>query len=134
MARLRRSAAALQALGVHFEIVLTSPLVRARQTADILAAGLTPKPPVHTIDSLAPGSAYAAFLADVAKHARGSDVACVGHEPDLGQLAARLLGAKGSIEFKQGAVCRIDIDSIPPSGPGHLRWLITPRMLRHLRT
>jgi phosphohistidine phosphatase len=133
IARLRRSVRGLQALGVKFDIVLTSPLVRARQTAEILAAGFSPRPPVHTIDSLAPGGAYASFLDDLGKHARGTAIACVGHEPDLGELAARLLRARGSIELKKGAICCIDLDSVPPSGPGHLKWLATPRMLRHLR-
>jgi phosphohistidine phosphatase len=133
IARLRRSARGLQALGLHFDVILTSPLVRARQTAEILAAGFTPKPPVRTIDSLAPGSAYAGFLDDLGTHTRGTAIACVGHEPDLGELAARLLRARGTIEFKKGAICRIDLDSLPPSGPGHLKWLATPRMLRHIR-
>lgn len=134
VARLRRSAEALEALGVHFDIVLTSPLVRARQTAETLAAHLSPKPPVQVIDTLAPGESYASFLDDLAKIARGTDVAAVGHEPDLGQFAARLIGAKQPIELKKGAVCRIDLDGLPVTAPGHLRWFITPRMLRRLRT
>ena len=50
----------------------------------------------------------------------------MGHEPDLGQLAARLIGAKAPVEFKKGAICRIDLDGLPLSGPGHLRWFVTP--------
>jgi phosphohistidine phosphatase len=130
IARLRKEAAALEALAITFDTILTSPLTRAKQTADVLAAGLSPHPPVHVIASLAPGGSHAAFLADLEKHARRSHVACVGHEPDLGQLAARLIGAKRPIEFKKGAIGRIDLDGLPPSGPGHLRWLVTPRMLR----
>jgi len=130
VARLRKEAAALKTLDVTFDVILTSPLTRAKQTADVLAAGVSPHPPVHAIQSLAPGGTHAAFLADLAKHTRRSHVACVGHEPDLGQLAARLIGAKGAIEFKKGAICRIDFDALPVSGPGHLRWFVTPRMLK----
>ena len=45
---------------------------------------------------------------------RKASIAIVGHEPNLGELAARLLGAKGAIEFKKGAVCRIDFEVFPP--------------------
>jgi phosphohistidine phosphatase len=130
--RLRQAAAALTRLGVTFDVVLTSPLTRARQTADLLAGGIAGRPAVHTIDSLSPGGSYAAFLDDLAKHGRRSHIACVGHEPDLGQFAARLVGAKRPIEFKKGAICRIDVDALPLSGPGHLRWFVTPRMLRRI--
>jgi phosphohistidine phosphatase len=130
--RLRKEAAALKVLATTFDTILTSPLTRAKQTADVLAAGLSPHPPVHIIQSLAPGGSYAAFLADLDKHAKRSHIACVGHEPDLGQFAARLVGVKGAIEFKKGAICRIDLDALPLSRPGHLRWLVTPRMLRHI--
>lgn len=128
--RIRKEAVALQALGITFDTILTSSLTRAEQTADALAAGLSPRPPVRAIASLAPGGSHAAFLRDLEKHAERSHVACVGHEPDLGQLAARLIGARRPLEFKKGAICRIDLDGLPPSGPGHLRWFVTPRMLR----
>jgi phosphohistidine phosphatase len=130
--RLRQAAAALTGLKVSFDVILTSPLARARQTADLLAAGLSSHPPIHTIESLSPGGSYAAFLDDLARHSRRSHIACVGHEPDLGQFAARLLGAKRPIEFKKGAICRIDLDALPLGGAGHLRWFVTPRMLRRM--
>ena len=60
-------------------------------------------------------------------------VALVGHEPELGELAARLLGARGAVEFKKGAVCRIDVDALPPTAPGALRWLLPPKVLRSIR-
>ena len=54
----------------------------------------------------------------------------VGHEPCLGELAARLLGMRKPLEFKKGAICRIDVTALPPTGPGRLRWFLTPRILR----
>lgn len=130
VSRLRKEAAGLNELGVTFDVVLTSPLTRARQTAELLAEALPGRPPVQTMESLSPGSSYATFAEELSKHARRSRIACVGHEPDLGQLAARLIGARRPIEFKKGAVCRIDLDSLPLTGPGHLRWFVTPRILR----
>ena len=51
----------------------------------------------------------------------------------IGELAARLLGSRHPIEFKKGAVCRIDIDDLPPAGPGDLRWMLTPKIMRALK-
>jgi phosphohistidine phosphatase SixA len=59
-------------------------------------------------------------------------VALVGHEPDMGELAARLLEARGQLEFRKGAVCAIDVHSATPAGPGTLRWFLPPRVLRRL--
>jgi phosphohistidine phosphatase len=129
--RLRRETEGLSALGVTFDVVLTSPLTRARQTAELIAEAVSGRPPVHAMESLSPGGTHASFLEELAKYAkRASRIACVGHEPDLGQLASRLIGARRPLEFKKGAICRIDLDGVPLNGPGHLRWFVTPRMLR----
>jgi len=131
--RMRKAARGLARLGVAVDVVLTSPLVRARQTADIVAAGIDPRPSLVTIESLAPDGSYAAVVADLEKHARKTRIALVGHEPNIGELAARLIGSRHAIEFKKGAVCQIDLETLPPSGPGDLRWLMTAKMLREIR-
>ena len=126
--RFRDAVQGLRALDITLDVVLTSPLTRAKQTAELLASGLSPHPPVEVIESLAPGGSYSSILEDLAKHGRRTRIACVGHEPDLGHLAARLVGARRPIPFKKGGVCRIDLEA--PSGPGTLCWLATPRLLR----
>src|SRR2546425_6184499 len=133
MSRLRKQVRGLARLGGAVDIVLTSPLVRTRQTAEIIAAGLEPRPQVTSIDSLAPDSSHAALLADLEKHARKTRIALVGHEPGIGELAARLIGARHPIEFKKGAVCRIDVEALPPAGPGALRWFLTPKIMSEIR-
>ena len=133
MVRMRKAARGLTRLGVALDVVLTSPLVRARQTAEIVAGGLDPRPPLVNVESLAPDGDYAALIVDLEKHARKTRIGLVGHEPAIGELAARLIGSRHSIEFKKGAVCRIDVDAIPPAGPGDLRWLLTPKILRSLK-
>ena len=123
----------LAELGVAVDFVLTSPLVRARETATLLAAGLKPKPAIVEVEALAPGGRHQAVIEAIKTHAkRYRRLALVGHEPDLGELAARLLGARGMIQFKKGGVCAIDVDGATPGGPGTLRWLLTPRALRAL--
>ena len=130
---MRKASRGLARLGVSVEIVLTSPLVRARQTAELVAAGLDPRPSVVNVDSLAPDGTYAAVVADLEKHARKTRIALVGHEPMIGELAARLIGSRHPIEFKKGGVCRIDVEDLPPAGPGDLRWLLTPKILRAVK-
>jgi phosphohistidine phosphatase len=132
ISRLRKAARALTRLDVAFDIIVTSPLVRTRQTAEIIAAGFDPHPHIVVADSLAPGSSHTAVLADLEKHAKRSRVALVGHEPGIGELAAKLVGARHPMVFKKGAVCRIDVESLPPSSPGDLRWFLTPKILKRV--
>ena len=133
MSRLRKEARGLARLDVAFDVVITSPLVRTRQTAEIIAAAFDPRPHIVSAESLAPGAQYAAVVADIEKQSRKTRIAIVGHEPSLGEIAARLVGTRHPIEFKKGAVCRIDVDTLPPAGPGSLRWFLTPRMMRAIR-
>jgi phosphohistidine phosphatase len=133
MSRMRKAARGLARLGVSIDVVLSSPLVRARQTAEIVAATLAPRPSLVNAESLAPDGSFGAVIADLEKHVRKTRLALVGHEPAIGELAARLIGSRHAIEFKKGAVCRIDLTAIPPSGPGELRWLMTPKILRMIR-
>lgn len=133
MASLRKAARGLVRLGVSFDAILTSPLVRARQTADAVASAFEVRPHIVAAESLAPGGTYQAVLADLEKHARRSRIALVGHEPGIGELASRLFGSRHPLEFKKGAACRIDVDAVPPTGPGSLRWFLTPRIMRSLK-
>ena len=134
MARLRKVARGLEALDVSFDLVLTSPLVRTKQTADIIATVSEPKPPIVSTESLVPGSSYQALLAELEKQSRRSSrIALVGHETGIGEMAARIAGSRHPFPFKKGAVCRIDLETIPPGGPGTLRWFLTPRILRSIK-
>ena len=130
--RFRKSARGLAQLDVWIDVVLTSPLVRARQTADIVASAFDPRPSIITIESLAPEGSYASLVADLEKHGRKTRIALVGHEPGIGELAARLIGLRHPIEFKKGAVCRIDVDTAAPPHSGEIRWFLTPRIMRGL--
>lgn len=129
-AKFRKVVRGLAALDVEIDLVLTSPLVRARQTADLLALHLPGKPAVVETASLAPGASFADVVAELGDHARHGAIALVGHEPGIGALAARLLGFKTPFEFRKGGVCRIDVDTLPPSGPGRLRWFAPPKLLQ----
>lgn len=132
ISRMRDVVAGLGALEARVELILSSPLVRARQTADLLAAGLKPAPEIETLPELAPGIAPAKMAEALAAHDSRRAIALVGHEPGLGEFAAWLVGSKTAFEIKKGGVCRIDVPKLPPVGNGQLIWLATPKMLRSL--
>jgi phosphohistidine phosphatase len=130
--KLKKEAKGLLELDVTFDVVLTSPLVRTRQTAEILAAAFRSAPPIVNAVSLAPGGTHSAIIEELTKQHRRHRIALVGHEPGIGELAGRLIGLRRPIEFKKGAICRIDVAALPPTGPGQLRWFLTPRILRRI--
>jgi phosphohistidine phosphatase len=132
IAALRKEVKALDALAIGFDHVITSPLVRAKQTAEVFVQHSSSKPSLSTSDALAPAGSSASVVQEIVKQARKGRIALVGHEPNLGELAARLIGSKAPLEFKKGGICRIDFEVLPPKGIGHLRWFVTPKMLRRI--
>lgn len=132
--RFKQAVRGLAALDVGIDLVLTSPLVRAHQTAELLVAGLPGRPRLDTLDALAPGGRVPVIMEAIAQRSRQKQnrIALVGHEPDLGELAARLLGSRGALQFKKGAVCCIELQGRLAGGPGTLIWHLPPRILRKL--
>lgn len=130
--RMRAVARGLRELDVTLDAILTSPLERAKQTAELLAASMKPAPPVMILEALAPGVAPAQVAEGLAPFRKARRIALVGHEPGLGELAAWLIGANAPLSFRKGGVCRIDVMAFPPSGAGQLVWFATPKMLRRL--
>jgi phosphohistidine phosphatase len=134
VARARRAAAGLKRLTARPGRVLTSPLVRARQTAEILTqfAGW---PTATTTPLLLPDASPAALLAFLARAREGS-VAIVGHEPQLGQVLAACLpgtAASGAHELRKMGVALVAFRDAARPGHGELVWLATPRLLRAAR-
>ena len=132
--RARKAAAGLKKLSPRPQRLLTSPLVRARQTAQILTE-VAGWPAAEEAPELSPGEPALAILDLLAKD-RSRLTAVVGHQPDLGQLLAACLLGDGSslpIEMKKNAVACVSFDGKPRAGHAALKWLATPRMLRALR-
>ena len=119
-------------LGVEIDEVFTSPLVRTRQTANLLANGLANKPTLKTLDALAPGHGPRSVMNELSKAARRRRIALVGHEPGLGELAAHLLTAGRALPFKKGGICYIAVQGLTLRRPGELIWLLPPKVLRRL--
>lgn len=131
-ARMREVVEGLLELDVELDLVITSPLVRAKQTADLIIAGWPDAPALLVNDALAPTGTPAGVAAVLSRHSKLKDIALVGHEPNLGHLAAFLIGARAPLSFKKGGVACIEMPTLPVVGPGQLTWHATPKMLRAL--
>ena len=122
----RRAARVLKSAGLLPEIVLTSPLVRARQTADEFCqtAGM----PGAVIQGwLASGMAPETAMAELAGFGEFKRVAIVGHEPDFSFLIEWILGVTGGgVEVKKGAIACLKVT--PPSRFGSLAYLVPPKL------
>lgn len=134
IARFKQVVEGLKDFELTLDLVLTSPLVRASHTAELLVAGIGGKPRLEALEALSPGGRMPQVLEAITKYSkRAKHIAIVGHQPDLGELTARLLRSRGSVDFKKGAVCCLEMDGAMPTGPGTLKWFLTPRALRKLR-
>jgi len=132
--KMRRVAAGMRTLGLHFDIILTSPFVRAAQTAAIVAEVLGGPEP-RELPALAQGVPPVETARALAAFARQEQVAIVGHEPGLGELVSLLL--TGSPEglrlvFKKGGVVTLEVQDPGRRTGATLRWMMTPRQLRRL--
>jgi phosphohistidine phosphatase len=113
------------------QLVATSPMTRCRETAQIVAAGVADAPQIVALDALLPGSDLEELLAWTARQTqRHEQIAWVGHAPDVGRLAAALIGdSDGWIHFGKGNVAALRFDGPPGIGAGELRWLVTAKLL-----
>jgi phosphohistidine phosphatase len=128
---MRQAASGLATLKPRVDIVATSPLVRAVQTAEIIASEYDCK--VVTVDALAPDADPAKTLEWIGAQRVGGTVALVGHEPHLSGLVSYMLAGKRTafIELKKGGACLLDVASFSP-GSSTLKWLLTRRELVRL--
>ena len=115
--------------GLAPTLIATSPYVRCRQTAELIAEGISEDAEVVELDALTPGSRLDELIEW--SQAQADDSLCwVGHAPDVGSLAAALVGdGEGSIRFAKGAVAAISFDEEIDVGAGELQWLATAKSL-----
>lgn len=134
--RMRKGARGIRRLGLEFDVILTSPLARARETADVVAEALGLQPQLAVIDALQPGNSVDDLLSSLSEYKNRQHLLLVGHEPLLSETAAFLLTGKKTagleFGFKKGAICHIEIDALPLREPGTLRSFLAPKQLRLL--
>jgi phosphohistidine phosphatase len=118
----RKVARRVRKEGATPDVIFTSPLLRAVQTAEILAERLKHKGPVPVVKALSPGFDLKALRLLLAGAGNPREAAFVGHEPDLGDLAATLLAIPGGSPLRKGAVLALEVDSGVPKGGAKFLW------------
>jgi phosphohistidine phosphatase len=129
VAALRGAAPVWRRLNVRPEVVITSPLPRARQSAELLIAGvgLAGEPLID--ERLEPGAQWGDLARAMAARPDAERVMFVGHEPDLSQAVALLTGAT-SVRLRKGGLACLEFEGVPEPGGGELAWLIDPDLYR----
>jgi len=129
--RTKQVAEAVAALGIHADLMFSSPYVRATQTAAIFASELEySKQKIRRTDSLLPGAEPGAFLRELAREKDVSTVLCFGHAPHVDGLLAAAVGASRHItSMKKAGVALVELKRLSPPN-GQLVWLITPKLIR----
>jgi phosphohistidine phosphatase len=133
-AKMERAARALPRLLPDLAQVISSPLVRARQTAEIVAAAYSPELPIEEEPALAAGAGVRALLTRLARRPFDQPFALVGHEPDLSRLLALLVtGSERPIApFKKGGAALVELTGAPAPASGTLVWQLPPSLMRRL--
>jgi len=122
---------ALAALGVQVDVIVSSPLKRATQTAALVGNEMGHEGRLVTDNALRPESGFAEFQKLLEKFARQEAILLVGHNPNLREFLGRAIGDNGSeaiVELKKGAIAKVEMRR----NVGSLSWCVTPRILRTL--
>ena len=131
--RMRRAARTLRKLLPAIDVLAASPLVRARETAEIIAARYDGTPVVE-LAPLSPGGSERDLLEWLREQRADAAIGLVGHEPDLSLFASWLLSGKKSpfAPLRKGGACLIRFAETPAAGGGVLEWWLTPKLLDKL--
>jgi phosphohistidine phosphatase len=120
---------ALAALDVQVDVILSSPLKRAAQTASLVGNEVSYEGKLQLEAGLRPGASFADFRKLLDKYAKYESVMVVGHNPNLSEFLGRVVsdtGCEASIELKKGAVARVEVNR----NGSTLLWMVTPKFLR----
>jgi len=123
----------LKSLGIKLDRVFTSPLLRAKQTAEIVTKSLKYKGKIEEIISLKPEGNRLEFYSVLSKLKQDSVVLVVGHEPYLSTMISEAISQSGCrINLKKAGMARIRVISTLPKIKGELKWLLTPKHLKKI--
>jgi phosphohistidine phosphatase len=131
IAKTKQVAKGIAALGVHADLMVSSPYLRAMQTAAIFASALDyPEHKIRQSESLLPGAEPVAFLRELAREKNASSVFCFGHAPHVDGLLGATVGAPRHItSMKKAGVAFVELKRVSPPN-GQVVWLVTPKLFR----
>jgi phosphohistidine phosphatase len=130
--KMRQIAKAMQALELSFDVILTSPYLRARQTAEIIADAFRADRELEPADELIPGASAKDLVHRInSLKPAPESLLLVGHEPSMSQhISLWITGdLDSSITLKKGGLCKLTVESLHPSRCATLEWLLTPKQL-----
>jgi phosphohistidine phosphatase len=132
--RFRRCVRGLKRLKIEADEVWSSPLVRARQTAEIVSEGF-PKAAVRVEQILGRQGDFEQLIKRLRAHRTRSGIVLVGHEPQLGEFCTYLIGGRrgSGVRLKKGGVACLEVDDLNSPVRGELCWLLTPAQLRGIK-
>ena len=125
----RKTARTMLKNSVDPGLIITSPLLRAVQTADILAETLSHSGPLVVADELAPGFDMRALQNFFSEFQSVNELVLVGHEPDFSSLVASLLNLPAGFNFKKGAAINLKVDPADLRAPAAFKWLAAGKKL-----
>lgn len=133
--KMRQAAKGASQLGLSFDLILSSPYERAKQTAILFAKAFKMADSVKYSSNLEPSTSFKRLISELNhKYAAYSQIVLVGHEPYLSGFLSFLLSGhqQTEVEFKKGGLAKLSIDKLVQSQCARLNWLLTPKQLRGL--
>ena len=131
--RLRSAVAAMEKLELSFDLILSSPFVRARQTAEIVAEELKLKKHLKFSDDLIPGGGSKELIHALNElKPEPENALLVGHEPSLSRFISLLVSGgadAAAIEMKKGGLCKLEVGELRHGQCARLAWLLTPAQM-----
>jgi phosphohistidine phosphatase len=134
--QLKRVGQAMAVLKLDFDVILTSPFLRARETAEIVATALKARKRLKSCVALAADRKPAGLIRSLqGMKPMPKSVLLVGHEPFLSELISRLLtGGPGlAVDFPKAGLCKLNLEKWRATPCARLAWLLTPQQMRKMR-
>jgi phosphohistidine phosphatase len=134
--KLRKIAAAMEAMGIAFDLIVSSPCRRASRTAEIVARERRVRSQIQFMDQLLPEAAPRDLIERLGRmHLPPENLLLVGHEPHLSGVISLLLSGTPHlrIELKKGGLCKLSVTSLKPGRQATLEWLLTPKQMTGMK-
>jgi phosphohistidine phosphatase len=133
--KMKKAASGLKALDAIPKLILSSPLPRSMQTAEILRNTLGVLADIAEVRALAPGGERDDVYEEIRKRRDGGDLMLVGHQPSLGELVGEIAFRSPGcyVELRKGGACAVEMERLSPTPRGTLLWLVPSSILRKLK-
>jgi phosphohistidine phosphatase len=133
--QLRKSTEAMKRMKLRYDLILSSPYKRAKQTAEIVAEELKLKKRLKFSDTLKSENDPETMIGEIAGlKPAPKNVLLVGHEPYLSHLISRLVSGNGNMamDFKKGGLCKLEVENLAGAARAQLVWLLTPKLMKEM--